>query len=238
MKRLLSTHRPLRLVGICLLAVALSAPLSAHARQGTPPPQAHGHDYGAWSYTAARIPDHGRLEASVRYDNGSVTGLRAYAAANQFLAGQFARAGGTVEVQVTFRTPMAPDAFRAWATNAGLTVQAADIRTVNAKGRRSTLAVFPRGGDPLPQTIIDRQLARHQPADPLTVQGVVDARGTVDAARLPGIAADAKVFMADVTATVVRSDLASEGEVDAAQTLVQVPPPFWAMEDLGLVNFR
>jgi len=238
MKRSRFARPRLLLIGSCLLVVALSVTLSTSVGRAAPAPQMHGHNYGAWSYTATRSSDHGRLEAAVRYDNSSIAGLRAYADANRILANQLARSSGEIEVQITFSTPMDPVKFRSWATNVGLTVQAADIRTVNAKGRRSTIAVFPRGSDPLPQAIIDRQLARNLTIDPLTIRGVVDARGTIDATRLPSVVADTNVFLADVTPSVIRRDLSNEGEVDATQTLVQVQPPFWALEDLGLDNFR
>lgn len=240
MKRPSSISRRVLLIGACLLAVVLTAPLTVGARQETRPQPQSGYqrDYGSWSYSAGRAV-HGRLDAHVWYDTSSIAGLRAYAAANRALADQLARAGGRAEVQVTFRVPMALDTFRIWATSVGLTVQAVDIRTLDTQGMRSTLGVFPRGGDPLPQTVIDRQLgSASQKVGPLTVTGVTNARGTVEAARLPAIAADAQVFLADVTATVVRRELGVAGEADAAQTVVTVQPPFWHMEALGLGNFR
>lgn len=157
MKRLLSIPSRLWLIGACLLAAALLTPLGVGARQEPPPTPQGGHerDYGSWRYSVGRAANHGRLDGYVYYDNTSINGLRAYAAANRILANQLASAGGTAEMQVTFRAPMAPDAFRAWAAASGLTVGVVDIRMVDTTGNRSTIGLFPRGGDPLPQAVLE-----------------------------------------------------------------------------------
>lgn len=246
MERVLAKHRITVLVGACLLAVALIVPLQAGAAQGAPPQPKPipAHDFGTWSYTAGREDD-GALVIHVRYDDRSIAGLRAYATANRTLAQQLAREGGQAEVQITFRAPVSPDEFRTWAASTGLKVKTVTLRTVEGDGRRSTLGVHPQATDPLPQAAIDRRLASVSQTQrsgkligPLTVQGVITVTASVDAKRLPSIAGDPRVFLADVTPAVTRRALTTAGVSDAARGTVFVKPPFWQMEDLGLDNFR
>lgn len=195
-------------------------------------------DFGAWSYTAGRN-ELGILEATVMYDGNSPKTLQTYAAANRAAAAQLAAAGGTVEIQVIFRDPLSPTEYRAWASALGLAVDSVQIRTVSAAGQRSTLSLFPQGKEPLPQGALDSQLtAATKAAGPLTVRGVFAVRGKVDASRLPTILADKRVFLPDVTATLVQRDLAAFGVADAPQVRVTIFQPYWQMEDAGLENFR
>jgi hypothetical protein len=228
------------LIGACLLALALTATLGAQVTSGAhaQPGPVHSRDHGDWKYIAGR-DQHGRLMATVKYDDRSVGGLRAYAAANQGLLRQLARDGGQADIQVTFRGPVELNAFRAWVATRGLSVEEVTLRMVDARGTRWTIGAFPSDKDPLPQAAIDRQIAKSsEVAGPLTMRGVITVRGRVDAARLLDIAADAQVFLADVTPTVVPRDLQAAGVEDAAQALVNVPPAFWQMESLGLQHFR
>lgn len=266
MKHWLSNHARVLLVGLCLLGVALVAPLGARAmqqpqgddhhtplvnpsptrggRQGGPavPPQrpqvVRTGDFGSWKYTAVREAT-GELSASVQYDNLSVAGLRTHAATNQALIRQIVQTGGRADVQVTFRSPVTADDFRSWAAATGLRVNGVSLRTVDQRGQRSTLFINPQDGDPLPQAFIDGQLAEaSRKVGPLTVQGVIMMHGQLEATRLPAIATDTRVFLADVTPTIVRRELAAAGIAGTEQMSINLPVTFWQLENLGLEQFR
>lgn len=212
-------------------------PQTVQAGVPTPEP-VRSADFGAWSYKAGRN-DKGILEATVVYDSNSAKGLRAYAAANRAAAAQIAALGGPVEIQVVFREPLGLEEYRAWASALGLAADTVGLRTLDAAGQRSTLSLFPRGKEPLPQAALDTQLAgANKAAGPLTVRGVFAVRGTVAATRLPEVLADKRIFLPDITAAFIKRDLATSGVADAAQVRVTVFQPYWQMEDLGLDSFR
>ena len=68
--------------------------------------------------------------------------------------------------------------------------------------------------------------------------GVSFTRAWVDSSRLPAIANDPLVYLADVTPNVVRTDLAKAGVADAGTTAIEVDTPFPAMEHFGLDSFK
>jgi hypothetical protein len=194
---------------------------------------------GAWSYTVAKKDD-GSLSARVQYDKTSVSGLRQYADANRGLADSLALAGGQVPVQLTLRAPMALSDFRAWAAARTLTLQTTEVRTIDTKGRPSTIGLFASSAlsGNISQSALDRQLASAQrAAGPLVVKGTYYTRAVVDASHLPGLAPDQHVFVADLSTAAVRADLRAKGIVRADDADVVAEPPFWAMEKLGLQNF-
>jgi hypothetical protein len=103
-----------------------------------------------------------------------------------------------------------------------------------AQAATPTVMSLPTPRSPLPTTAA--------PGPPFSVVGVYYLSGMVDAQRLPAIAADPLVFLADVTPNIVRRDLLRRGVLAPAPNLdwvtIQPPSPFWAMEDLGLEHFR
>lgn len=202
--------------------LASDAPSANSKPAETPSRILRERDFGAWRYVAGQGPKGPAV--LVFLANDSVSGLEAYAAANRELAKQLARPGSSTEVVITFRTYVAPDQFRVWARAKKLEVEMVEVRT----GGRGTLFIGANKDDPLPQSSI---------ADEAVV-GVYSVRCGVAAERLPEIASDPLVFVADVTSTVARRDLAEAGIAGADNAEVRLHRGvFWSIENLGLGNF-
>ena len=240
-----SRHRNRRhwvpaLVGVGAVAVLATGGVALAQGQGVVP---RGADHGIWRYTAHRTAT-GQIEAYVEYRRASVADLRAYADANRQLTNTLATKKGQADVQVTYKEPLSPDVFRNWSTTNGLTVAKAAARTLQGGTMRGTIGVAPGnlrnpGTDPLPLDLLNGQLEAVRRSDPsMQVRGVYAARGTVDASHLTAMIADPRVFLLDVTPTVVRQELAAGGVIGADRADVDVATPFWNMEDLGLQNFQ
>jgi hypothetical protein len=192
-------------------------------------------DFGAWSYYIADRED-GWLRAMVTFDHNSVKGIRDFADANRVLANQLADSTDQVEVEVTFRELMTPEEHRAWATAAGITYfDNVHMMADDPLSGSAEMVVRVGSPQPPPQTRYDEEKAAHNLND--RIQGIDSFRGKVDASRLPAIAADPKVFVADVTMNVVRNDLRAAGITDRADIHNSVVV-FYFMKQLGLENFK
>jgi len=204
-------------------------------------------DYGVWGYKVGRHHSLG-TSGNVHYKFGTVAQLNAFAAANQLLATDLASRGGQAEVYITFRTYLTPEQYRALLKVWGASVHRTELRTVDPSGHEGTLWQGPITGDtePLPQDRLDKALIMRRSPVPrgetgeytLILRGVYSAIIIVDATRLPEIAADPLVFLANVTPNVVRNELHAAGWQTQEKSLYVSPPtPFWHMEQLGLENF-
>lgn len=196
-------------------------------------------DYGTWQFRAARHHELG-ISVIVSYDDRSTAGLGAYAQVNRTFADQLAATDGEVPVSITFRGFFEPDAFHTWATKVGIHVAQMDTRVRDAQGMEGTLSSSPPDGVPLDRARIEASLEPQKKlaGGPGTIIGVYYLRGTVAANQLPKIAGDTRVFLADVTETVVRKELIAAGWKDAEKAVVRVDPPhpFAKIEELRLVR--
>jgi hypothetical protein len=187
------------------------------------------------------------------YDHSSVEKLRAYARANQGLANQFAHTSGSMKVSITFRTYVAPAQFRTWVQAHGIQVESSALRATAASSDGQgtdhiTLIIGATDSDPLPQAVIDQDLAPPTPeglrntvsTQNSTLQGVFETDGIVPSAQLLTIANDPTVFLVDVTPAVVLQHLASVGVPDLTRVTIegQKLGTFSYMEGLGLEHFR
>lgn len=239
-------------VGVVVLTLVVLLPLlsfspKANSILGAQPQEVGRGDYGSWSYVAVRLEQ--GLYAYIRYDDSSIQALNAYVQTNRELANQLAASTGEMRIDITFRTPVEIDKFRAWATQAGLRDEQSDLRTVDGDGRIGTVSFnYPRHlqasphNEPLPQANLNDWLnARKSNRSDIVLQGVFHARGKVDSNRLPLIALDPLVYLADVTPNIVRRDLVAAGVADAEDVVgvynYDLRHPFWRMDELGLENF-
>lgn len=195
-------------------------------------------DFGSWSYVAG-VDGEGRVTAHVRYSYDSVADLTTYALANRVLIAQMANVDAVVDAQITLRAPLMPDEFRTLALSNRFSVSLAEIRYEGPGGARATGRVFPRGLDPLPQEMLDRVVAGAEGRiGPQRLSGVITAEGRARPSELASLAADPRVFLVDVTPFAVRRDLQVAGVQGASSAVVNLQPPFWFMERLGLANFQ
>jgi hypothetical protein len=198
------------------------------------------HDFGAWSYKAWR-EDSGLVDASVDIDSSSVAGLQAFAAANRDLANQLAAGSGDVEVRIVFRHVLSPDEYLAWSASAGLDWYSdVSFTSIDTRGHEGGGSIASDSNDPWPQERVNSFLdaGRSVPYGPITIGGPFYVLGKVAANRLPIVANDPRVFVADVTSNVIRSELEAANVVIADRTFVNPPQIFSAMLALGLENFR
>ncbi len=197
-------------------------------------------EFGSWRYSATRFGD-GAVAASVSANIDTVQALRVYAADNRALAGELAQQGGEARVDVSFRTYLSPDQFRAWVLKNGLHVTQVIIRITDANGPDITAAhlVRPDDTDPLPASSVADLVNNPGGVGPFTLRGIYSARGIAAADKLPQIAADPLVFVADVTTSVTARELKKSGFGDVNLDFVLVDSsPFFEMERLGLSNFE
>ena len=185
-------------------------------------------DYILWGYVATRTPSGMTVNLTCNCD--TATELHEFAAMNKERALELAQAGGTVDVQVTFRSLLSPELFRKWVAASGMSAKFASLR-LDAGGARGTLTIAGQGDDPLPQEALDA--SRGTVSMPL---GVYSVRGFVPAGRLPNLVSNARVFVADVTPTLARLDLEATDTPGAKDASIHVASPFDTLEDLGLVE--
>lgn len=201
------------------------------------------HDFGTWLYQATRDPD-GRLFVKTRFDTQSVAGIRSFAAANRALAEQLARKGGQADVWITFSAPMTLTVYTAWAAQNGITdVSSSEIEAANPQGSPTIFSVYDYT-DPYSQLMLARAVSDYsQSKGPLTVLGIVSLRASVQAARLPALAASRPVAVADVTPNIIAEELRAAGVPSAEIYWTDLygqreDAIYLAMEQLGLENFR
>lgn len=228
-------------------ASAQNAPSAQDSSAQTQAVEIKRADFGSWSYQAIRDASgaHAGVYVPIHYNYDSIQALRTYAANNQLLASKIAAAnkGEKTQVYITFRNYIAPDQFRTWAKIMGLHVEQSELRITQTDGTAGTFILDKQAtdADPLLQASIDQELAVLQKGPGVqTLQGVFFTRATVDAARLPNIAADPSVFLADVTPNVVRNELTYAGLAKDGELNIEVipPTPFFMLEQFGLGNFQ
>lgn len=249
MKTILNRSRS-KMIGLGLLLAVLTLLGSAVIVQGATKPAdaptlVKQRDFGSWSYVLKQDANNA-LSAEVHFDSATVKGIQAFVADNKVLANQLAAvrpAGPQAEVLVVFKAPMDINAYRAWATKAGITyfkathVMAIDGRSTDAAHPLPPIqmSVFQASSDPLPKANLEQAIKSTESASggDITVRGVDAFQAKVDASRLLAIANDPQVLIADVTANVVRNDLSKAGIKNPDQVEVYNPIPIFNVEDLS-----
>lgn len=196
-------------------------------------PDTHGvvfsRDYHLWSYVATQSTT--GLSVSVSYIHGTADDLQDFVVLNNQRAGTLALAGGVVDVLVTFRSLMDPDAFREWVSARGLDARLVYLRLQAAGGAHGTLTIAARKDNPLPEDALRPEGGKLPPA-----LGVYSVRGSIPAERLPGLTSDPAVFIADVTLTLARLELLDANIPGAKDAAVNAESPFDHLEELGMVR--
>jgi hypothetical protein len=207
---------------------------------------------------------------NVQRNTGSVQALKAYAQSNRELAAQLAQRDGAkpVHVLLIFRTYVSRDEFNSWASALGIHPSNAWLRTAYdrdplytpmprgtrpvdlAFGPTSTLPVTceASGPEPLTKEHLDQSLAMQEQEAQAEgyklreLKGIYATYGTVDASQLPAIAADSRVFLADISYEWAVSEIdATYGlgkyEVFSGSGQPEPESAFLQMEQFGLDNF-
>lgn len=197
-----------------------------------------------WSYQALREED-GFVLTKVRYDDNSVAGIKAYAKANEGMAQRLiARGQASLEVEITFRRLLSADEFREVITRSGVPlsrISTYHMRAIGSDGQWLTMGGTPTNSELISQAaVIDRQMAnirRHVPD--AQFQGVAYLEATITPDEYQRLLAHESVFMIDVTKSEIRVALQGIVPINGAHGLgVLSAKPFWAMQRLGLENFR
>jgi len=185
-------------------------------------------DFHLWNYEATLSAT--GVFVDLDYIHGSMDDLDDFVEMNRESAQDLSSKTGQVDVLITLRTLLTPVVFRRWVTAKELNTQFAALRLQSDVGPRGTLTVASQPGDPLPQERITAA-ERQRPH----IMGVYSTRATVPAERLPALFSDPAVFVVDVTPTLARLDLASQGIPDATTATVNASSPFPDMEAFGIV---
>ncbi len=194
------------------------------------------------------VDDTGFPIVVVMYDGSSVESLRHYANASQ-LQGEASLQAGVSDfyVVLTFRRALNENEFRAFIRDTGFAAHSYMIRATNSKGQRITMSGGPENGDVLPANELASAMAQigaRENNQAVGFSGVFEAQGTASAEVYRKLVADPRVFVADVTGTLVYhnpnyqkavrftwQDFVTKLEMSSGSG------PFWYMEDLGLANF-
>lgn len=198
----------------------------------TPDPSVvHSRDYGLWGYVVTRGA--GGLVVDLSYRHDTASDLKEYVAMNDENASNLSRAGGMVDVLVTFRWPVKPGEFRRWVVARGLEAVLVSLRLSGVDGVHGTLTVAGRAGDPLPQDKLDAGANNLPP-----IEGVYSVRGSVPAELLPDMVSDPAVFVADVAPTLTRMDMVASGIPGAQDAPIHCESPFeeaakWDLTSVG-----
>lgn len=246
-----SERRILRRPVVGLLVAALVVALAAVSVIGARGMQASAANavvkqgaFPGWSYKAVREED-GFVLSKVTYDSNSVAGVKAYAGANADLAQRLIGQGQpALDVEITFRRLLSAEKLRDVVGHSGLPlarIAGYHMRAVGADGQWLTMGGGPANGELIGQReVIDKQMAnvrRHTPD--AQFQGVAYIEATLTPAEYQRLAADGRVFMIDVTKTLIRAEVGKVVPLKRPHDIgFDVATPFWVMQQLGLENFR
>lgn len=218
-----------------------------------------------------RIYDPGpkwQVLVNINRDTSSVRGLQSYAISNSQLAYQVAKQheGHQLQVQITLRNYMSVEQFNKWVSATGIQPKYEELRVIYDRDplytpipRRSkdaefvpddVLRVDSEFGDaePLPRSRVDQALntqketARTYGYVLRELKGVYFTVAMVEAKRLPRIAEDPSVFLADISYYWVLYELKASGAVDMDTIRITNSSPmpesvFRYMEQFGLDKF-
>lgn len=210
--------------------------------QASPPVVREG-TFPGWSYRAFREDD-GFILAKVTYDSNSVAGVKAYAKANEAVAQRLvARGQSPIEAEITFKRLLSADELREVIARSGVPlsrISGYHMRAVGSEGQWITMGGGPSNGEFIAQAVIDQQMTnvrRHVPD--AQFMGVAYVEATLTSEEYQRLLAHASVFMIDVTKSEIRAAVQSVVQLKQPRDLgVLGTKPFWAMQRLGLENFR
>jgi len=203
----------------------------------------HEASFGSWSYTASRKVEqvqspegvtvtHDQLYAVVSYD-GSVTAN--YVEMNKQEARKLAQGSGKVEVWLTFNRYLSAAEFGSFAAAHKMQVGTSYLRAINQNPKPIyasyyTIQITPSQNtmDVLPQVDLDTKLSalNDTPEKQIGLAGVYVTHGWIDAVELNTLLADPALYYVDVTADLVRIDLAKAGVAGADQAVIVAHPEF------------
>lgn len=228
-----------RRISVVLVAVSLvAAAISTIAANFRAPESFEEVRFNGWSYQRGTDPD-GATTVAVNFDRSTVTALEQYAQVNRRLAKQLVADGEkTANVLVTFRRPVNIDEFRTWASSGIMSVVGFQIRLTTPNGIPYTLFGAHTNGELVSQVDVQRNLDNLASRRGATeVKGVIVADGRIDLAAYDRLTNDPRVFIADVTRTVVSNHLKQTVPgIDLDKVNVRVAPLYGSMEQLGLVQ--
>ncbi|PZS02117.1 MAG: hypothetical protein DLM69_04340 [Candidatus Chloroheliales bacterium] len=212
-------------------------PQANGSKEDVPDEVVHNADFGTWNYVALKNMNGaviynggkkigpGDIYAMISYKVQTDDGVRSYMEANRKLIAQVAKQSGQAEVYIYFSPYLPVDQFRSFAQAHGLSIAQSFVRATRSDpntpyttfetmgfGPHQPGELIAKGVDPIPQLELEgrfSQLTHDFPG--LELKGVFYTRAWVNTSELPAITANAQVYYLDVTANVVRSDLAAAG---------------------------
>ncbi|HEX8217788.1 MAG TPA: hypothetical protein VF914_01100 [Chloroflexia bacterium] len=168
-----------------------------------------------------------RYQASVVYDDQTLSGIEAYVAANRNSAKEAFAQGSTVRALITFARPMPFEAFRALMNRPGVTVHEFAIRSIDSTGQRVTTFGMPDREEIAPAEHYSRMAGKDD-----ILQGFISAEVTLDFAAYNSLSASSDVYLIDITDALVRKEVRGRyDEIDVMRF-----SPYWKLEDLGIVK--
>lgn len=191
------------------------------------------------------VDDTGSPFGVVMYDSSRPESLVHYVEASH-IQGQKLISSGVKElyVWVTFRRPMNIDAFEALMKQNGLAVKRYTLRVIGQKGDRIGISGGPEQDRLVPADQIDSAMNAIQGHEnnQAQLQGVFEVVGVVSAEGYQALIDDPRVFLVDVTGTLIYHDQNFQRKtqmnwkefVDRFQIDGGPGGPFWYVEDFGL----
>lgn len=141
------------------------------------------------------------------YDSSSVDGLLEYARASNSQGEALLQAGvSDFYVWVTFRRALNEKEFQSLVKDTGLTVLEYTMRAIGKNGSRVTIGGAPSNSELLPASDLAQAVAEvkaRENSENVSVNGVFEAIGTIDVAGYKQLVGDPRIFIVDVTGTLV-----------------------------------
>ena len=191
------------------------------------------------------VDDTGSPFGMVMYDASSPQSLQAYASASQSKGQSLVASGvGQLYVWITFRQPLEINSFESLARRDNLQVKRYSLRAMGQKGTRITISGGPDDGSIVPSARLDSAMNDIQVHESKQAQlkGVYEAVGVISATDYQELLRDPRVFMIDVTGTLIYNDPGFQNKTHmswdefTAKFQIDGGPggPYWYVEDYGL----
>lgn len=244
-------------IGLFLIPGAIGAlrtarPLEAQPESTTPIVQDYLDPARTILYIG-NIDDRGSPFAVVMYEPHHPEDLRYYARISRQRGEMLLQAGvQELYVWVTFRHPLDPSVFAEWVKQNRFCVRQYNLRLMGRTGDRITGSAFSLGkaGCASPEDLLGAHPFAHgmrhvqeRENGQAKLLGIYDVKGTIQAEAYRRILQDPRVFLVDVTGSLVYRHPSFQAQVRmswedfASRFQINGPSFFWHMEDFGLEPF-
>jgi hypothetical protein len=219
-----------------MLAFGMTSGYAAPMIKPQPPIERQG-QRGSWQYRAAIDRAEGRILADVTYALETVAQVEDFARTQRQLASELVSTNvSSLDATIVFHHPLTQSAFEQFVVTHNLTVSSYTLRFVDNQGQRITIVGSPADNVLVPQDSLNFALADIQQRSPGALLGWVEVRATIPARAYESIVSNDKVYLIDVSRSVVRAAFNGDPKAHDLPIDVLAPQIYWKLENLRLVS--